>query len=133
MTICERLQKIIEKGLYNDKDWLINNLSVYEELKVITEDEKQELIKLIDSYPSSDNFIQNNYNNNIYLLLERQINKQAYSFPEICEMVVNLHITKTIDEYQLSILCSLIKEKYSYMYIDDQINNKGDNDNGTTI
>ncbi len=133
MSIYERLQKIIEKGLYNDKDWLINNLSVYEELKVITEDEKQELIKLIDSYPSSDDFIQNNYNNNIYLLLERQINKQVYSFSEICEMIVNLHITKTIDEYQLSILCSLIKEKYSYMYIDDQINNKGDNDNGTTI
>lgn len=133
MTVYERLQKIIEKGLYNDKDWLINNLSVYEELKVITEDEKQELIKLIDSYPSSDDFIQNNYNNNIYLLLERQINKQVYSFSEICEMIVNLHITKTIDEYQLSILCSLIKEKYSYMYIDDQINNKGDNDNGTTI
>ena len=58
MTVYERLQKIIEKGLYNDKDWLINNLSVYEELKVITEDEKQELIKLIDSYPSSDDFIQ---------------------------------------------------------------------------
>lgn len=133
MTVYERLQKIIEKGLYNDKDWLINNLSVYEELKVITEDEKQKLIKLIDSYPSSDDFIQNNYNNNIYLLLERQINKQVYSFSEICEMIVNLHITKTIDEYQLSILCSLIKEKYSYMYIDDQINNKGDNDNGTTI
>ena len=133
MTVYERLQKIIEKGLYNDKDWLINNLSVYEELKVITEDEKQELIKLIDSYPSSDDFIQNNYNNSIYLLLERQINKQVYSFSEICEMIVNLHITKTIDEYQLSILCSLIKEKYSYMYIDDQINNKGDNDNGTTI
>ena len=133
MTVYERLQKNIEKGLYNDKDWLINNLSVYEELKVITEDEKQELIKLIDSYPSSDDFIQNNYNNNIYLLLERQINKQVYSFSEICEMIVNLHITKTIDEYQLSILCSLIKEKYSYMYIDDQINNKGDNDNGTTI
>ena len=133
MTVYERLQKIIEKGLYNNKDWLINNLSVYEELKVITEDEKQELIKLIDSYPSSDDFIQNNYNNNIYLLLERQINKQVYSFSEICEMIVNLHITKTIDEYQLSILCSLIKEKYSYMYIDDQINNKGDNDNGTTI
>ena len=133
MTVYERLQKIIEKGLYNDKDWLINNLSVYEELKVITEDEKQELIKLIDSYPSSDDFIQNNYNNNIYLLLERQINKQVYSFSEICEMIVNLHITKTIDEYQLSILCSLIKEKYSYMYIDEQINNKGDNDNGTTI
>lgn len=131
MSIYERLQKIIEKGLY-DKVSLINNLSIYEELKAITEDEKNELVGLMNKNPSAENSIQDSFDNNIYLLLERQIDKRVYPFSQITEMVINLNITKTIDNYQLLTLSNLIKEKYSTEFITEdndntEINNKGDN------
>lgn len=131
MSIYERLQKIIEKGLY-DKVSLINNLPIYEELKAITEDEKNELVELMNKNPSTENSIQDSFDNNIYLLLERQIDKQVYPFSQITEMVINLNITKTIDDYQLLTLSNLIKEKYSTEFITEdndntEINNKGDN------
>lgn len=131
MSIYERLQKIIEKGLY-DKVSLINNLPIYEELKAITEDEKNELVELMNKNPSTENSIQDSFDNNIYLLLERQIDKQVYPFSQITEMVINLNITKTIDNYQLLTLSNLIKEKYSTEFITEdndntEINNKGDN------
>ena len=110
MSIYERLQKIIEKGLY-DKVSLINNLSIYEELKAITEDEKNELVGLMNKNPSAENSIQDSFDNNIYLLLERQIDKRVYPFSQITEMVINLNITKTIDNYQLLTVSNLIKEK----------------------
>lgn len=111
MNIITRLQKIITKKLY-EKNSLISNLSIYLELKTITQEEYDSLLTLIEENPSdTDNMIPH-YSNEIYIMLSRQIEKGVYSAEQISEMVTNFSIAKSISNIELVMLANQIKDKY---------------------
>ena len=111
MNIITRLQKIITKKLY-EKNSLISNLSIYLELKTITQEEYDSLLTLIEENPSDTDSIISYYSNDIYIMLSRQIEKGAYSAEQISEMVTNFSIAKSIRNDELAILAKQIKDKY---------------------
>ena len=53
-----------------------------------------------------------NSNNEIYIMLSRQIEKGAYSAEQISEMVTNFSIAKSINNIELVMLADQIKDKY---------------------
>lgn len=111
MNIITRLQKIITKKLY-EKNSLISNLSIYLELKTITQEEYDSLLTLIEENPSDTDSIVSYYSNEIYIMLSRQIEKGAYSVEQISEMVTNFSLAKTINDSELVVLANKIKETY---------------------
>ena len=111
MNIITRLQKIITKKLY-EKNSLISNLSIYLELKTITQEEYDSLLALIEENPSDTDSMVSHYSNEIYIMLSRQIEKGAYSAEQISEMVTNFSIAKSINNIELVMLADQIKDKY---------------------
>lgn len=111
MNIITRLQKIITKKLY-EKNSLISNLSIYLELKTITQEEYDSLLALIEENPSDTDNMVSHYSNEIYIMLSRQIEKGAYSAEQISEMVTNFNIAKSISNIELVMLANQIKDKY---------------------
>lgn len=112
MTIYTRLEKIIKKTWYK-KETLVPNLKIYLDLKTITEDEYNSLIALIEEYPgTAEEDIAIYRTNDIYLMLERQIEKTTYTAEQISEMVTNFSLSKTLSDSELVILANKIKEKY---------------------
>lgn len=120
MNIITRLQKIITKKLY-EKNSLISNLSIYLELKTITQEEYDSLLTLIEENPSDTDSIISYYSNDIYIMLSRQIEKGAYSVEQISEMVTNFSIAKSIRNDELAILAKQIKDKYYPAVINEDI------------
>ena len=113
MTIYTRLEKIIKKTWYK-KETLVPNLKIYLDLKTITEDEYNSLIALIEEYPgTAEQDIAIYRTNDVYLMLERQIEKTTYTAEQISEMVTNFSLSKTLSDSELVILANKIKEKYS--------------------
>lgn len=112
MTIYTRLEKIIKKTWYKEET-LIPNLKIYLDLKTITEDEYNSLIALIEEYPgTAEQDIAIYRTNDVYLMLERQIEKTTYTAEQISEMVTNFNLSKTLSDSELVILANKIKEKY---------------------
>lgn len=112
MTIYTRLQKIIKKTWYREET-LVPNLKIYLDLKTITEDEYNSLIALIEEYPgTAEEDIAIYRTNDVYLMLERQIEKTTYTAEQISEMVTNFSLSKTLSDSELVILANKIKEKY---------------------
>lgn len=112
MTIYTRLEKIIKKTWYREET-LVSNLKIYLDLKTITEDEYNSLIALIEEYPgTAEENIAIYRTNDVYLMLERQIEKTTYSAEQISEMVTNFSLSKTLSDSELVILANKIKEKY---------------------
>lgn len=112
MTIYTRLEKIIKKTWYREET-LIPNLKIYLDLKTITEDEYNSLIALIEEYPgTAEEDIAIYRTNDVYLMLERQIEKTTYTAEQISEMVTNFSLSKTLSDSELVILANKIKEKY---------------------
>lgn len=112
MTVYTRLQKLIKKTWYNE-EILVPNLKIYLELKTITQEEYDSLLELIAKYPGTcDNGISMHTTNEVYFMLERQIEKTAYSVEQISEMVTNFSLAKTISDSELVILANKIKEVY---------------------
>ena len=112
MTIYTRLEKIIKKTWYREET-LIPNLKIYLDLKTITEDEYNSLIALIEEYPgTAEQDIAIYRTNDVYLMLERQIEKTTYTAEQISEMVTNFSLSKTLSDSELVILANKIKEKY---------------------
>ena len=112
MTIYTRLEKIIKKTWYR-KENLVPNLKIYLDLKTITEDEYNSLIALIEEYPgTAEEDIAIYRTNDVYLMLERQIEKTTYTAEQISEMVTNFSLSKTLSDSELVILANKIKEKY---------------------
>lgn len=112
MTIYTRLEKIIKKTWYREET-LVPNLKIYLDLKTITEDEYNSLIALIEEYPgTAEEDIAIYRTNDIYLMLERQIEKTTYTAEQISEMVTNFSLSKTLSDSELVILANKIKEKY---------------------
>lgn len=112
MTIYTRLEKIIKKTWYKEET-LIPNLKIYLDLKTITEDEYNSLIALIEEYPgTAEQDIAIYRTNDVYLMLERQIEKTTYTAEQISEMVTNFSLSKTLSDSELVILANKIKEKY---------------------
>lgn len=111
MNIITRLQKIITKKLY-EKNSLISNLSIYLELKTITQEEYDSLLTLIEENPSDTDSMTPHYSNEIYIMLSRQIEKGVYSAEQISEMVTNFSIAKSISNIELIMLANQIKDKY---------------------
>lgn len=112
MTIYTRLEKIIKKTWYK-KETLVSNLKIYLDLKTITEDEYNSLIALIEEYPgTAEQDIAIYRTNDVYLMLERQIEKTTYTAEQISEMVTNFSLSKTLSDSELVILANKIKEKY---------------------
>ena len=99
------------KKLY-EKNSLISNLSIYLELKTITQEEYDSLLALIEENPSDTDSIISYYSNDIYIMLSRQIEKGAYSAEQISEMVTNFSIAKSISNIELVMLANQIKDKY---------------------
>ena len=120
MNIITRLQKIITKKLY-EKNSLISNLSIYLELKTITQEEYDSLLTLIEENPSDTDNIVSYYSNEIYIMLSRQIEKDAYSVEQISEMVTNFSIAKSIRNDELAILAKQIKDKYYPAVVNEDI------------
>lgn len=112
MTIYTRLEKIIKKTWYREET-LVPNLKIYLDLKTITEDEYNSLIALIEEYPgTAEEDIAIYRTNDVYLMLERQIEKTTYTAEQISEMVTNFSLSKTLSDSELVILANKIKEKY---------------------
>lgn len=112
MTIYIRLEKIIKKTWYREET-LVPNLKIYLDLKTITEDEYNSLIALIEEYPgTAEEDIAMYRTNDVYLMLERQIEKTTYTAEQISEMVTNFSLSKTLSDSELVILANKIKEKY---------------------
>ena len=112
MTIYTRLEKIIKKTWYKEET-LVPNLKIYLDLKTITEDEYNSLIALIEEYPgTAEEDIAIYRTNDVYLMLERQIEKTTYTAEQISEMVTNFSLSKTLSDSELVILANKIKEKY---------------------
>lgn len=112
MTIYTRLEKIIKKTWYREET-LVPNLKIYLDLKTITEDEYNSLIALIEEYPgTAEENIAIYRTNDVYLMLERQIEKTTYTAEQISEMVTNFSLSKTLNDSELVILANKIKEKY---------------------
>lgn len=112
MTIYTRLEKIIKKTWYREET-LVPNLKIYLDLKTITEDEYNSLIALIEEYPgTAEQDIAIYRTNDVYLMLERQIEKTTYTAEQISEMVTNFSLAKTINDSELVILANKIKETY---------------------
>lgn len=112
MTIYTRLEKIIKKTWYREET-LVPNLKIYLDLKTITEDEYNSLIALIEEYPgTAEEDITIYRTNDVYLMLERQIEKTTYTAEQISEMVTNFSLSKTLSDSELVILANKIKEKY---------------------
>ena len=112
MTIYTRLEKIIKKTWYREET-LVSNLKIYLDLKTITEDEYNSLIALIEEYPgTAEEDIAIYRTNDVYLMLERQIEKTTYTAEQISEMVTNFSLSKTLSDSELVILANKIKEKY---------------------
>lgn len=112
MTIYTRLEKIIKKTWYREEN-LVPNLKIYLDLKTITEDEYNSLIALIEEYPgTAEEDIAIYRTNDVYLMLERQIEKTTYTAEQISEMVTNFSLSKTLSDSELVILANKIKEKY---------------------
>lgn len=112
MTIYTRLEKIIKKTWYREEN-LVPNLKIYLDLKTITEDEYNSLIALIEEYPgTAEQDITIYRTNDVYLMLERQIEKTTYTAEQISEMVTNFSLSKTLSDSELVILANKIKEKY---------------------
>lgn len=112
MTIYTRLEKIIKKTWYREET-LVPNLKIYLDLKTITEDEYNSLIALIEEYPgTAEQDIAIYRTNDVYLMLERQIEKTTYTAEQISEMVTNFSLSKTLSDSELVILANKIKEKY---------------------
>ena len=112
MTIYTRLEKIIKKTWYREET-LIPNLKIYLDLKTITEDEYNSLIALIEEYPgTAEEDIAIYRTNDVYLMLERQIEKTTYTAEQISEMVTNFSLSKTLSDSELVILANKIKETY---------------------
>ena len=112
MTIYTRLEKIIKKTWYK-KETFVPNLKIYLDLKTITEDEYNSLIALIEEYPgTAEENIAIYRTNDVYLMLERQIEKTTYTAEQVSEMVTNFSLSKTLSDSELVILANKIKEKY---------------------
>lgn len=112
MTIYTRLEKIIKKTWYREET-LVPNLKIYLDLNTITEDEYNSLIALIEEYPgTAEEDIAIYRTNDVYLMLERQIEKTTYTAEQISEMVTNFSLSKTLSDSELVILANKIKEKY---------------------
>lgn len=112
MTVYTRLKKIIKKTWYKEET-LIPNLKIYLELNTITQNEYDSLLSLIKEHPgTAENEILMHATNEVYFMLERQIEKTAYTAQQISEMVTNFSLAKTINDSELAILANKIKETY---------------------
>lgn len=112
----ERLKKIILKGSY-DKDEFILDVNDFLELGTLTQEEYDELLKLIEENPpktlrttidGSGTII----SDNTYLLLKKQINRMVYSSDVIEQLVTDFKITGAITREQFKSLILLIEELY---------------------
>ena len=120
-----RLKKIITKGYYTKEEFLLN-LSDYLALEVLTQEEYDELILLLEESEPMENYdfiVSSEYNDiiseNTYTLLKRQIAKKSYAVNIIKQMVTDFKITNSINRYQFTDLVKAINKEY--YNIDDSI------------
>ena len=120
-----RLKKIITKGYYTKEEFLLN-LSDYLALEVLTQEEYDELILLLEESEPMENYdfiVSSEYNDiiseNTYTLLKRQIAKKSYAVNIIKQMVADFKITNSINRYQFTDLVKAINKEY--YNIDDSI------------
>lgn len=105
------LNKIITKGAYN-KEELILDINDFLTLNTLTAEQVGYLLELIEANPSTETSYNIQTSDNIYMLLSRQIERQAYSLEVIQSMITDFRITNSIDRRQFANLIVLIKEKY---------------------
>ena len=120
-----RLKKIITKGYYTKEEFLLD-LSDYLALEVLTQEEYDELILLLEESEPMENYdfiVSSEYNDiiseNTYTLLKRQIAKKSYAVNIIKQMVTDFKITNSINRYQFTDLVKAINKEY--YNIDDSI------------
>ena len=120
-----RFKKIITKGYYTKEEFLLN-LSDYLALEVLTQEEYDELILLLEESEPMENYdfiVSSEYNDiiseNTYTLLKRQIAKKSYAVNIIKQMVTDFKITNSINRYQFTDLVKAINKEY--YNIDDSI------------
>lgn len=120
-----RLKKIITKGYYTKEEFLLD-LSDYLALEVLTQEEYDELILLLEESEPMENYdfiVSSEYNDiiseNTYTLLKRQIAKKSYAVNIIKQMVADFKITNSINRYQFTDLVKAINKEY--YNIDDSI------------
>lgn len=122
MTIYTRLEKLIKKTWYKE-EILIPNLKIYLELNTIAQDEYDSLLALIKENPgTAENDIPMHTTNEIYFMLERQIEKTTYTAEHISEMITNFSLAKTISDSELVMLANKIKEIY-FPIVESKIKN----------
>ena len=113
----ERLKRIIMKGMY-DKEEMLLDMADFLEIGTLTNQEYNDLVELMEEFPpavvystiiDSDGKL---VSNNTYLLLCKQIDRQAYKAEVIEQIVTDFRITGAIDREQFKYLLTAIEEKY---------------------
>lgn len=113
----DRLKRIIMKGMY-DKEEMLLDMADFLEIGTLTNQEYSDLAELMEEFPpavvystiiDSDGKL---VSNNTYLLLCKQIDRQAYKAEVIEQIVTDFRITGAIDREQFKHLLTAIEEKY---------------------
>lgn len=113
----DRLKRIIMKGMY-DKEEMLLDMADFLEIGTLTNQEYSDLVELMEEFPpavvystiiDSDGKL---VSNNTYLLLCKQIDRQAYKAEVIEQIVTDFRITGAIDREQFKYLLTAIEEKY---------------------
>lgn len=110
-----RIVKMINAGKY-DAETLMLDMADFVRLNTLTEEQLLSLTNLIESTPQTlalnieedGSFV----SDNTYLLLQRQILKEAYSIRTIEQLTTDFRLTNAISREQFNSLIALIEEVY---------------------
>lgn len=120
MTTFERLKKMITKGLYNSEE-ILEDITEFINLEILTEEQSIELLDLIELHPSTSTNRIEIINNDINILLLKQIEKTTYELQTIRQLVVDFRLTGSINRYQFISLIEAINEAYNLNIVEDEI------------